>query len=44
MCGYLCGGFIDFIFTGKELTDFVNLISSHSLGKNDKVILDYFLK
>ena len=25
MCGYLCIGFIDFMFNGNSLTDFTNL-------------------
>ena len=44
MCGYICIGFIDFMFLGKTLTDLTKLFSSHSFKKNGKVILNYFLK
>ena len=27
MCGYLCIGFIDFMFKGKTLTEYTNLFS-----------------
>ena len=27
MCGYFCIGFIDFIVTGKTVTEFTNLFS-----------------
>ena len=33
MCGYLCIGFIDFMLTGKKLTDYTNLFSPHDLKK-----------
>ena len=36
MCGYLCTGFIDFIFVGKTL------FSPFDLNKNDNIILSYF--
>ena len=38
MCGYFCIGFIDFIFSGKNLTDFINLIIPRNFKKNDKLI------
>ena len=34
--------FIDFMFKGKSLTDFMNLLSPHNFRKNDKVILNDF--
>ena len=33
MCGYLCIGFIDFMFKGNSLTDFTNLFSPHNFKK-----------
>ena len=30
ICGYLCTGFIDFMFKSKSLTGFANLFSPHS--------------
>ena len=33
MCGYFCIGFIDFMLTGKKLTDYANLFSPHDLKK-----------
>ena len=33
MHGYFCIGFIDFMLTGKKLTDYTNLFSPHDLKK-----------
>ena len=33
MCGYLCIGYIDFMFNGKSLTDFQNLLSAIKKAK-----------
>ena len=33
ICGYFCIGFIDFMFSGKTLTDFTNLFSSSNFKK-----------
>ena len=33
MCGYFCIGFIDFILSGKTLTDFINVFSPNSIKK-----------
>ena len=41
MCEYFCIGFIDFMLTGKTLTEYTNLFSPNNL-KNDK-ILNYFM-
>ena len=30
MCGYFCIGFIDFILTGKNLTEYTNLFSPNN--------------
>ena len=44
MCGYFCIEFINFILTGKSLTDFTNLFSLNDFKKkNDDIILNYFL-
>ena len=39
---YFCIGFIDFIFKGKKLPDFTNLLSPHEFKRNHKVILNFF--
>ena len=43
MCGYFCIGFIDYMVTGKSLTDYANLFSPNNLKKNNDIILNYFL-
>ena len=43
MCGYFCIGFINYIFMGKNLTDYTNVFSPNSFKKNDYIILNYFL-
>ena len=42
MCGYFCIGFIDFMLTGKKLTDFTGLFSPYDFKENDNIILSYF--
>ena len=42
MCGYFCIEFIDFMFTGKTLTEYTNLFSPNNFEKNDDLILSYF--
>ena len=42
MCGCICIGFINFMFTGKKLTDFTNLFSPYDFEKNGSTILSYF--
>ena len=42
MCGYFCIGFINFMFNGKNLTDYTNLFSPNDFNKNDDIILKYF--
>ena len=44
MCGYVCIGFIDFIFEGKTLTEYTSLFSADSFKKNDDIILSHFKK
>ena len=43
MCGCFCIGFIDYIFKGKSLTEYPNLLSPSNFKKNDDVILNNFL-
>ena len=43
MCGYFCIGFIDFMFKGKTLTEYINLFSPNDFKKNDDTILNYFM-
>ena len=38
MCGYFCLAFIDFMFAGKTLLQFTNLLSPHDFEKNDKIV------
>ena len=33
MCGYFCIAFIDFMFKGKSLTDYTNLLSPNDFKK-----------
>ena len=42
MCGYFCIGFINFMFNGKNLTDYTNFFSPNDFNKNDNIILEYF--
>ena len=42
MCGYFSIGFIDFMFAGKILIDFISLFSPYDFKKNDDIILSYF--
>ena len=42
MCGYFCIGLIHFMLSGKRLTDYTNLFSTHDLKKNDNIVLSYF--
>ena len=43
MCVYFCIGFIDFVFTGKTLTEYTNLFSPNNFKRNDDIILSYFM-
>ena len=43
MCGYFYTGFINFMFKGKNLTEYPNLFSPNYFTKNDNTILNYFL-
>ena len=43
ICGYFCIGFIDFMLSGKTITDFTNLFSPNNFKKNYDIILHYFM-
>ena len=43
MCGYFCIEFIDFMFAGKNLTEFTDLFSPSNFKKNNDIILNYFV-
>ena len=43
MCGYFCIGFIDFMLSGKTLTEFTYLFSPNNYKENDNIILNYFI-
>ena len=42
MCGYFRIRFIDFMFKGKNFTEYTNLFSPYDFKKNDNIILSYF--
>ena len=42
MYGYFCTGFIDFMFKGKGLLNYINLLSPNEFENNDKIILKNF--
>ena len=44
MRGYFCIELIDFMFKGKTLTDYKNLLLPNDLKKNDDTVLYYFMK
>ena len=41
--GYFCIAFTDFMYKGKNLTDYTNLFSPNDFKKNDDTILKYFM-
>ena len=43
MCGYFCIGFINFMLSGKKMTEYTNLFSPYDFKKNDDIILNYFM-
>ena len=43
MCRYFCMGFINFMFKGKSLTDYTNIVSPNNFKRNDDIILNYFM-
>ena len=42
ICGYFCIGFINFMFNGNSLTDYISLFSPNDLKKSNNIILKYF--
>ena len=42
MCEYFCIVFIDFIFKGKRLLEYMILFPPDQYKKNNKIILKYF--
>ena len=42
MCRYYCIGFIDFMPTGKTLTEYTNLFPPNNFKKND-IVLNHFM-
>ena len=42
ICGYFCIGFINFMFNGNSLTDYISLFSPNDLKKSNDIILKYF--
>ena len=43
MCGYFCIKLIDYMFDGKTLIDYTNLLSPQDFKKNDKIIKDIII-
>ena len=43
MCVYFCIGFINFMRTGKTLTEYTNLFLPNNFTENDDIILNYFM-
>ena len=41
MCGNFFIGFIDFMLSGKKLTDFTNIFPPYDFNKNGDIILSY---
>ena len=41
--GYICIGFIDFMYKGKTLTEYTIFFSSNNFEKNYDMILKYFM-
>ena len=42
MCDSICIGFINFMFNGISLTDYISLFSPNDFEKKDDIILKYF--
>ena len=43
MCVYFCIRFINFMLTGKTLTEYANLFLPNNFKENDDIILNYFM-
>ena len=42
LCGYFCIKFLEYMFSGKTLTEYTNLFSPTDFNKNDKKVLRLF--
>ena len=42
MCGFYCIALIDYMLSGKTLSDFTNLFSPNDYKRNDKILDKYF--
>ena len=42
MCGYFCIGFVDFMLTGKKLTNLTSMFCPYDFERNDSIILSFF--
>ena len=42
MSGFYCIAFIEYMLSGKTLSDYTNLFSPNDYKKNDKIIYKYF--
>ena len=42
MCGYFCIGFINFMFNGNSLTDYIKYFSTNDFLKKDDIVFKYF--
>ena len=41
MCGYICVGFINFVLSGKKLTEYANHFTPNDFKRNKNIILPY---
>ena len=41
MCGFDCTAFMEYILSGKTLSNYTNLFSPNDFLKNDKIIYNY---
>ena len=42
MCGYFWIEFINFMLSGKKLTEYANLFSPNEFTKNNDIIMSFF--
>ena len=42
LCGYFCIKFLEYMFSGKTLTEYTNLFSPTDFNENDKTVLKLF--
>ena len=43
MCGYFCIGFINFLFNGNRLTDYIKYFSPNDFLKKDDIVLSILI-